>query len=399
MDSQAARAQAKRMRWPQILLLLVLSVAPATALADQDRVSGFATESKGVVTGQVTEESGGPARGLTVYVTTVAGELTTVTDDEGRYRIDLGTIPGSKMIFVRKVARINGQTTVQTKNDDGEEVVEILEADQPAVMPRATSPTNRIPEYSQLARDSDAWAKAWLLLHVGRDGQVKRLKVLHAPGYELDEIAVADAFNLKFEPALDRAGHPVPVMVIWSYEWPSYWWMVEHGQAPRYVPAEVNVVPCRGTAGAGTRQRDCTQAEMSQAHTLPWLSRKAFLATGKVGKMGHSKLALPKPQVHRAPEPEQWHDSKLGWALSGMAVVFGATAGFMFVSANQLDEDARMADPVLIVADQRREQASLRRTAGYLFGAMSVGLAIAGVRSFQVHVEPERASASMAWNF
>lgn len=387
------------MRWSQILLLLVLSVAPAVAQADKDRVSGFSTESKGVVTGQVMEESGQPARGITVYVTTVAGELTTVTDDEGHYRIDLGTIPGSKMIFVRKVARINGQTMVQSKNDEGEEVVEILEADQPAVMPRATSPTNRIPEYSQAARDADVWAKAWLLLHVGRDGEVKRLKVLHAPGYELDEIAVADAFNLKFEPAQDRAGRPVPVMVIWSYEWPSYWWMVERGRAPRYVPAEVTVVPCRGTDATALRQRDCTQAEMSQAHTLPWLSRKAFLASGKIGRVGHSKLAVPTPQVHRSPEPQQWHDSKLGWALTGMAVVFGATASFMFVSANELDEEARMADPVLVVADQRRDQASLRRTAGYIFSAMGVGFAIAGVRSFQVHVEREQASASMAWKF
>lgn len=387
------------MRWSQTLLLLVLCVAPAVAWADKDRVSGFSTESKGVITGQVMEESGGPARGLTVYVTTVAGELTTVTDDEGRYRIDLGTIPGSKMVFVRKVARINGQTMVQSKNDEGEEVVEILEADQPAVMPRATSPTNRIPEYSKAARDANAWAKAWLLLHVGRDGVVKRLKVLHSPGYELDEIAVADAFNLKFEPALDRVGRPVPVMVIWSYEWPSYWWMVEHRHTPRYVPSEVNAVPCRGTSGVASSQRDCTQAEMAQAHTLPWLTRKTFLATGKVGKVGHSKLALPTQQVRRAPGPVQWHDSKLGWALSGMAVVFGATAGFMFVSANELDDEARMADPALILGDHRREQASLRRTAGYIFGAMGVGFAIAGVRSFQVHVEREQASASMAWQF
>lgn len=389
------------MRIPQVLLVvLLLWLVPGLAAAEQDRVSGFSTESKGVITGQVTEESGEPARGVTVYATTVAGELTAITDDAGHYRIDLGTIPGSKMIFVRKVARINGQTMVQSTTEEGEEVVEILEAAQPQVMPKPTSPTNRIPEYSREARDADVWTKAWLLLHVGRDGEVKRLKVLHAPGYELDEVAVRDAFALRFEPALDRAGRPVPVLVLWSYEWPSYWWMVEHRHPPRAVPAEVNAVPCRGTQGAASRQRDCTQAEMSQAHTLPWIGRKKFLASGKLGKMGHSKLALPPVTVQRATGPVQWYDSKLGWTLAGAGAVFGVTSAFLLVTAQQLDDKADMnaADP-LITSYHQREAASARRTAGYIFGAMGVAMTIAGVRQFAIHADRERATASVAWRF
>ena len=384
----------------RVYLVLLLCLTPLVAVADQDRVSGFTTEARGVITGQVLENSGEPARGVTVHVTTLAGELTTVTDEHGRYRIDLGTTPGSKMIFVRKVARINGQTTVQTTTESGEEVVEILEADQPKVMPKPKSPTNRIPEYSQAARDADVWTKAWLLLHVGRDGQVKRLKVLHAPGHDLDEVAVRDAFSLRFEPALDRAGRPVPVMVLWSYEWPSYWWMVEHKHPPRAVPAEVNAVPCRGTTGAASRQRDCTQAEMAQAHTLPWVSRTKFLATGKVGRMGHSSLALAPVTVQRATGPAQWYDSKLGWTLTGAGAVFGVTSAFLLVTAQQLDDKADMnASNPLITGFHQREAASVRRTAGYIFGAMSVAMTIAGVRQFSIHADRERATASVAWKF
>lgn len=394
-----------------VLVLLVMGGA-GEAVADGNRISGFSTESKGVISGQVLEESGEPARNVVVYVTTVAGELQTTTDDQGRYSIDLGTIPGSKMVFVRKVARINGQTMVQSTSEDGEEVVEILEADQPKVMPRATAPTNRIPEYTRQARDANVWTKAWLLLHVGRDGKVKRLKVLHAPGYELEEGAVRDAFNLSFEPALDRTDKPVPVMVLWSYEWPSYWWLVEHRYAPHYVPAEVAAVPCRGTPGEATRKRDCTQADMTQAHSLPWISRKKFLATGVIAKVGHSKLDhVPVAIPTEDHGPRRWYQSRAGWSLTTAGASLGLIAGYLFYTAYQLDQDADAAEnsPLgqgstwhldnSVRGVQWREDASTRRTAGYALGAVGVAMFAAGIRQFSLHVSPERATASVSWNF
>ena len=90
------------------------------------------------------------------------------------------------------------------------EVIEI-EGRAPATTP--PKPTNfvktKAPPYSERAILSDAWTKAWLLLELDEAGTVTRIKFLNKPGYDLEQIAIAEAFKLRFSPALDGAKKPM----------------------------------------------------------------------------------------------------------------------------------------------------------------------------------------------
>jgi hypothetical protein len=67
-------------------------------------------------------------------------------------------------------------------------------------------------------------------------------------------------------------------MVLWTIEWPSYWWLVMREGVTTGIPDSVNRVPC---AGSGPWQfkslhptyRDCSEPDFAYAATEPWHSR------------------------------------------------------------------------------------------------------------------------------
>ncbi len=122
-----------------------------------------------------------------------------------------------------KVAVVNGRL----KEVDGEVIV--IRERRRARKAHATNFNRRktLP-YSKAAIKSNHWARTWMVLEVDTEGVVKRLKFMHRPGYGLDEIAIAQAFKLDFEPSLNEEGQPIKTLVLWSYEWPSYWWLIDH---------------------------------------------------------------------------------------------------------------------------------------------------------------------------
>jgi hypothetical protein len=124
--------------------------------------------------------------------------------------------------------------------------------------------------YSDEAVLSNHWGRAWLLLDIDSTGFVTRLKFLNRPGRDLDPIAIETAFATRFTPALDYTGHPVHSRLVWSLEWPSWWWSHEH--------AGTGVPPCRGSGPlnlggitANPVYRDCSKPDLGRIPTEPWI--------------------------------------------------------------------------------------------------------------------------------
>jgi hypothetical protein len=253
--------------------LIALAAPAAPALADDAPLSGFTTYGSGELDGIVTTADGKPAAGVTVYIAPAAGaQQQVVTDAHGRYRAVLKDGGAYTMVFVEGALRVGGQISVPTRVDGGE-AIEIHEAVAPAVIPRPLAPTWRVPAYSEAAMGRGVWARAWLMLDVDARGDVARLKLLTRPGHDLDPIAIREAFELRFKPALDRSGRPTSALVLWSYEWPSYWWMTERRYPPGRMPAEVAKIPCKGTGGTFRYYRDCAKPELARGMAEPWIAR------------------------------------------------------------------------------------------------------------------------------
>jgi hypothetical protein len=261
-------------RMPALVGAALLALALAgPAAADDEGLTGFTTHGSGELSGMVTSLDGKPLAGVTVHITTASGAQQQVpTDKQGRYRAVVKNGGAYTMVFVRGAVRLGGQISVPTKIDDTE-AIEIRETIPPAVMPRPVNLMWMIPEYSEAAKDSGVWARAWMMLDVDERGTVARLKLIGKPGHDLDRIAIRDAFKLHFEPARDRVGRPTRALLVWSYEWPSYWWMAERRHSAERMPAEVDKVPCRGTGGLRKYYRDCTKADLTRGVAEPWIDR------------------------------------------------------------------------------------------------------------------------------
>lgn len=137
------------------------------------------------------------------------------------------------------------------------------------------------PRYSDYAILHDTWTKAWVLLYIDEKGQVTRLKLLHAPGAGLNQIAVDTGLGMKFSPAQDANGYAVASKVVWPIEWVSYWYMVDFEGVGTRVPVEkLKYVPCAGTGpwmmgSFHPAYRDCTPPDLSQEDNLPWLTKQS----------------------------------------------------------------------------------------------------------------------------
>jgi hypothetical protein len=82
--------------------------------------------------------------------------------------------------------------------------------------------------YSDQAIDENAWAVGWMLLDVDEGGVVTGFRFLHKPGYGLDKIAENEIWGLRFRPAVDAAGQPMPSKVLWKLEWPAFHYAKDH---------------------------------------------------------------------------------------------------------------------------------------------------------------------------
>ncbi len=360
-----------------LLPLAAIAALAVPAVADE-RVSGFTTNSTGELKGKVTDEGGTARAGVTVYVTSADGERTVQTDKDGQYKIDLGKVQGEKFVFVREIARINGQSLETELLESGEEVFQIQESVKPKVMPRPKSATNKIPGYSEQAREDDVWARAWLLLEIDEQGNVRRMKLLQAPGHGLDDIAIRHAGNLRFEPALGVSGRPVPAMVVWTYEWPSYSWMLERKVAPKVLPEEVSSVPCAGTATPQSRLRECSKADITKAHLLPWIDAMQL----------PSRLAFDEEE-RREKVPPQWYEDTVGWVLTGAGVTLMATGVYLLFNASSLEDDIA-SEPSETRRAQMQDQADTRRFSGYVLGVGGlVGIGV-GAATLVIHSDGKR---------
>ena len=247
-----------------VVLALILSPALiASAQSLQVEPPAELTKTRAFVRGVVSNaDSGQPIIGAHVTLKQIGtlkhkGKVfaRTSTNAKGEFRFTVRAARyevtfrrgGSSLIRVfktrpGKVVVVNGRL----KQVDGEVIV--IRERRRARKARATNFNRRkTPPYSASAIKSNHWARAWMVLEVDTKGVVKRLKFMHRPGYGLDEIAVAQAFKLDFEPSLSEEGKPIKTLVLWSYEWPSYWWLIDHYGVASGMPR--HSTPLFDTAG------------------------------------------------------------------------------------------------------------------------------------------------------
>ncbi|MGE0400895.1 MAG: hypothetical protein AB7T06_29560 [Kofleriaceae bacterium] len=167
------------------------------------------------------------------------------------------------------------------------EVITVEGKAPPMTPPKPTNFKKRAtPPYSDRAVLSDAWTRAWLLLHVDERGRVTHLKWLRKPGWDLEKIAMSEAFKLTFEPARDDRNKPMAVDIIWEMEWPSAWWLQAFvGTRSTAVPIVDfpprrldSHVPCRGSGplhlgSVHPVYKDCSKPDLSKIKTQAWIAR------------------------------------------------------------------------------------------------------------------------------
>ena len=250
--------------------ILVVVVVASTAAAE-NTVSGYVTSGGGELAGTVTDLDGKPLRGVKVHVApSDAAERVVITDAKGNYKTKLPT-EGPTYVYVEDMVKITGQLIHAVR--EGEfEAIAIRETLPPVVPAKALIPLDTIPEYSETAQDKNRWTRAWLLLDVSETGKVRRVKLINKPGLDLDAIAVRDAFAIPFEPARDRAGNAVSALVVWTWEWPAFFWQVSNRKYPHRVAPAASRMACLNSAGVKA-VRDCTKPALAKAVTLPWIDK------------------------------------------------------------------------------------------------------------------------------
>ncbi len=167
------------------------------------------------------------------------------------------------------------------------EVIILEEPPPPVVPPRPRRYARKLPPYSDAAILTDAWTRSWMLLEIDEGGTVTRLKSIRAPGHDLDDIAVREAFALRFEPARDAVGRPMRVWIVWGFEWPASSWLHNLTGLSTAMPPDVGFpprpaydsVPCRGSGPMRLDSivykgyRDCSRPDTSRLASLPWIAR------------------------------------------------------------------------------------------------------------------------------
>jgi len=262
------------------LLVVVIVAAAQIALADPETQ----------LIGRITETATGrPIEGALVAISHGDTQLETITDKNGLYRF---TVPeGGAYKVTYTYAYVKGEATTQldpskpntfdAKLDVDSESVIFIRERKAVVPPKMVKDARRkiAPEYSDAAIEKDAWTRAWLLLDIDDRGTVRRVKMLNAPGYDLESIALKQAFRTQFEPARDTNGRPVRSMLVWTIEWPSYWWMIMWEGVATRIPDHVGYKPCRGSGqplqldSKHPVYRDCSKPNLTRIGSAKWLNR------------------------------------------------------------------------------------------------------------------------------
>lgn len=249
------------------------------------------------ITGRVVDKKrGAPVEGAVVYVTGPGGfERSLATDADGRYAVDV-TAGKYSVSFLHGRSRVGGQVVVEPGADvrlDGrvenvaDEVIVLEHTRPPTVMPqpRDLHVATKAPPYSDRAVLEDAWTRAWLLLDVDERGTVTRLKLLNKPGYDLEDIAIAQGFALSFKPGRDERDRPVRTLLVWPIEWVANSWLLTIGTGMRSrMPAKSRLtdassaayVPCKGSGpwkmtAVWHGYRDCSRPDLSKVSSAPWI--------------------------------------------------------------------------------------------------------------------------------
>jgi hypothetical protein len=257
--------------------ILVALLLTASARADDGAVSGFVATGSGELSGHATDADGKPLVNVEIHVVSKSGgEQIYKTDKQGNYKVVLkGAQSEESMIFVRGHlgAHIGGSAAVPTKID-GNEAIEIRETLPPAVLAKPVLNVLVIPEYTEAAIDDDVWTRTWMLLDIDDAGVVRHLKLLQRPGHGLDDIAIREGFKVRFEPARDRAKRPIPSMMMWTFEWPSYSWLIEHHEGITRMPGDYSLVTCQKPGEHHATLRDCSQPDVKATLQQSWISPK-----------------------------------------------------------------------------------------------------------------------------
>ncbi|HEY4241453.1 MAG TPA: carboxypeptidase-like regulatory domain-containing protein [Kofleriaceae bacterium] len=276
-------------------------------------LAGTAAASPGQLVGGVRDPaSHAPVDGADVVVVSPSGHRTEVTTtSQGLYRAPVDE-PGTYVVtfqlgtsIVTKAVELDGRSVATLDVTlEGPETIEIHEHVAPPVLPKPIKSSKRIPPYSDQLALSDHWLKQWVLLDIDERGTVARMKFLGGPpGYDLALPTARFALDMKFSPARDSHGRPTRLTVVWPIEWPSYWWLIDHGELPLALPrpygpelsakrpdpmrlnpeavlthVPMDDVPCAGSGPLDFDRghpvyRDCSRPDLKSADQQPWIDR------------------------------------------------------------------------------------------------------------------------------
>jgi len=277
----------------QVIVIAAVLFIPSLAAGQETAGTRDARATASVRGTLVGADTGAPIAMAAVVIrraSKVVAKMT--TDDSGRYRVDLApgryevTFKNGESALVRffearkgKVARVNGRIRRQPG-----EVIVITDRRLSRPAKARNYDARRTPPYSDEAIKGNHWRRAWLLLDVSKKGRVTRLKFINRPGADLDEIAAAEAFKLEFNPSLDEDGKARTSLVVWSWEWPAYWWLVDRMGSSSAMPTENN--PFWGTAGPAAAVGETPLRTKGGTNNRDLIEAKAASSTTPVGGFG-----------------------------------------------------------------------------------------------------------------
>ncbi|MBN2340156.1 MAG: energy transducer TonB [Deltaproteobacteria bacterium] len=83
--------------------------------------------------------------------------------------------------------------------------------------PEPADSVDSMPEYPFEAKRDGVEGKVRLQVFIGKDGLVKKVRIISDPGKGLGESSKKHALQKKWRPALDKNGNPVDTIIVWTY--------------------------------------------------------------------------------------------------------------------------------------------------------------------------------------
>ena len=221
------------------------------------------------------DHAGAPVADASVALVPAAGTMVVgKTDARGEVRFD-ALVPGEYGLVVTfgdSTGRSDavhveaGRTlhfTVRFGDSDPGEVIRIREhvgasrAAEPQALKSSIAPR---PPYSDEAILQNRSATVWMRLDVDERGRVRDVRVLKSPADpDLERIAVAQAYKLRFSPGTDELGDPVAKTVYWRIHWTPYWgFQTEMNRMAIERCYGSGPLPLEALGGGELSYKDCT---------------------------------------------------------------------------------------------------------------------------------------------